>query len=117
YRGHPGGAIGMTQSGGERDRLGRLAGVVVGVPDPAATAAFLRDGLRFEVAASSDGGWSVGCVGDYGPRGQTAIVLKPADGLELREITWEVSNDYDLAALGERLRAAGIDSEHADGTL
>jgi catechol 2,3-dioxygenase-like lactoylglutathione lyase family enzyme len=89
------------------DRLGRLAGVVVGVPDPAATAAFLRDGLAFDVAEDGDG-WSVSCVGDYGPRGQTAIALRPAESLGLEEITWEVSGEYDLGALERRLEAAGI---------
>jgi catechol 2,3-dioxygenase-like lactoylglutathione lyase family enzyme len=89
------------------NRLGRLAGVVVGVPDPAATAAFLRDGLRF-VVAEEGGVWNVRCAGDYGPRGQRAITLRPSPDLSLLEVTWEVADAYDLGALEERLRAAGV---------
>jgi catechol 2,3-dioxygenase-like lactoylglutathione lyase family enzyme len=89
------------------ERLGRLGGVVVGVPDPPATAAFLRDGLRFDVA-DEGGEWSVRCVGDYGPHGQRAIVLRPAAEHTLLEITWEVGDEYDLAALEERLDRAGV---------
>jgi catechol 2,3-dioxygenase-like lactoylglutathione lyase family enzyme len=91
-------------------RLGRLGGVVVGVPDPHATAAFLRDGLRFAVVHEADE-WHVHCVGDYGPRGQRAIVLREADALTLVELTWEVADRYDLDALERRLAAARISIE------
>jgi catechol 2,3-dioxygenase-like lactoylglutathione lyase family enzyme len=88
-------------------RLGRLGGVVVGVPDAGATASFLRDGLRFAVTHEPDE-WHVHCVGDYGPRGQRAIVLRDAEVLTLLEITWEVAEDYDLSALERRLEAAAV---------
>jgi catechol 2,3-dioxygenase-like lactoylglutathione lyase family enzyme len=106
------------------DRLGRLAGVTVAVPDPDATAAFLCDGIGFQRAAAprADGAIAIVCEGDYGPRGQTAIVLEQGPGaleretgapeggtgaLELRAVTWEVADGYDLDALAARARAAG----------
>src|SRR5205823_9398555 len=78
----------------------RLAGVVVGVPDPAATAAFLRDGLSFAV---EDG--TVVCDGDYGGRGQAAIELRQADALELVEVVFEADDARDPLAdpAGNRL--------------
>jgi catechol 2,3-dioxygenase-like lactoylglutathione lyase family enzyme len=92
------------------DRLGRLAGVTVAVPDPDATAAFLSDGLGF-VVSQHPRGWDVLCAGDYGPRGQTAIVLVPgAETAELREVTFEVADEFDTDALATRLAAAGIDA-------
>jgi catechol 2,3-dioxygenase-like lactoylglutathione lyase family enzyme len=68
----------------------RLAGVVVGVPDPAATAAFLRDALSFAV----DGATAY-CEGDYGRRGQSAIELREAEALELVEIVFELDDERD----------------------
>jgi catechol 2,3-dioxygenase-like lactoylglutathione lyase family enzyme len=95
------------------DRLGRLGGVVVGVPDVGATASFLREGLRFDVAREADE-WRVRCVGDYGPRGQRALVLRDADALALLEVTWEVADTYGLSALEQRLESAGVDGERRD---
>jgi len=95
--------------------LGRLAGVVVGVPDPAATAAFLAEALGFDVRPEDGGSWSVACEGDYGPRGQEAILLEAAGGLGLREVTFEVPAAYDLDALAGRLRAAGLQAEPRPG--
>jgi catechol 2,3-dioxygenase-like lactoylglutathione lyase family enzyme len=91
------------------DRLGRLAGVVVAVPDPAATATFLCDGIGFTVDRQDDGTIAATCDGDYGPRGQTAILIEaePADALTLRAIVWEVAEGYDFAALAARVEAAG----------
>ena len=104
--------IAMERDGevfGARDRLGRLAGVTVAVPDPDATAAFLSDGIGFSLHREGDGRIAVRCDGDYGPHGQTAIVLEPSGGgpLQLRAVTWEAGPGYDFAALAERARAAG----------
>lgn len=100
-----------VQAAGARatDRVGRLAGVTVAVPDPDATAAFLADGIGFAVHREDGGRLAVRCEGDYGPRGQTAVVLEPSGGapLTLRAVTWEVGGDYDLDALAARARAAG----------
>ncbi|MDW5597107.1 hypothetical protein VSS74_22365, partial [Conexibacter stalactiti] len=97
-----------------RERLGRLAGVTVGVPDPAATAAFLADGIGFTTVPLDDGEIAVRCEGDYGPRGQTAVTLRPregdpADGPELLAVTFEVAGGYDFDALAARASAAGAD--------
>lgn len=103
-----------ASSGQEQDRLGRLAGVTVGVPDPAATAAFLADGIGFTTVALEDGAIAVRCEGDYGPRGQTAVTLRAADGgaadsPELLAVTFEVADGYDFDALAQRARAAGAE--------
>lgn len=98
-----------------RDRLGRLAGVVVGVPEPDATAAFLDEGLSFAVAPDGDGGWTVACEGDYGDRGQTAITLRPAAQTTLLEVTFEIAEGYDLEALSARLSQAGLASTPREG--
>ena len=73
----------------------RLAGVVLGVPEPAATAGFLRDALSFAVA-EADGVWTASCEGDYGARGQAAIELRAAEALELVEVVFEVDDSHDL---------------------
>jgi catechol 2,3-dioxygenase-like lactoylglutathione lyase family enzyme len=107
-----GGAAGL------RSRLGRLAGVSVAVPDPDATADFLSTGLAFAVEAGADGTWTVLCEGDYGERGQAAIVLQrgDADGVSLREVTFEVGPAYDWDALRARLAAANVvAAEQRDG--
>ena len=91
------------------DRLGRLGGVVVGVPDPAATAWFLGECLGF--ALSEDGGRVIAsCAGDYGPQSQPAIELRDAGELELLEITWEVADSYDLDALARLLSERELDA-------
>jgi catechol 2,3-dioxygenase-like lactoylglutathione lyase family enzyme len=97
-------------------RLGRLGGVTVGVPDASATASFLREGLRFDVARAGDE-WRVRCVGDYGPRGQRALVLRDAESLTLLEVTWEVADAYDLTALEQRLESAGVVVDRRDDGL
>jgi methylmalonyl-CoA/ethylmalonyl-CoA epimerase len=105
-------------AGALRGRLGRLAGVTVAVPDPDATADFLSTGLAFAVEAGADGTWTVLCDGDYGERGQAAIVLQrgDADGVSLREVTFEVGPAYDWDALRARLAAANVAAtEQPDG--
>jgi catechol 2,3-dioxygenase-like lactoylglutathione lyase family enzyme len=90
-------------------RLGRLAGVTVGVPDPGETARFLGAGLGFALRATEDG-WLALCDGDYGARGQAAIELRPHPATELLRATFEVAEGYDLEALAGRLAAAGLAS-------
>lgn len=86
------------------ERLGRLGGVAVGVPDPVATSHFLRDALSFTVTdADEDGTIIVSCVGDYGPVGQAAIELRSAAELVLLNVIWEVPPAYDFAGLEARL--------------
>ena len=94
-------------AGASVQRLGRLAGVIAGVPDPAATADFLAAALDFDVRREGDV-WIAACEGDYGPRGQDAITLRRAAQTMLLEVTFEVADDYDLDALAARLDAAGI---------
>jgi catechol 2,3-dioxygenase-like lactoylglutathione lyase family enzyme len=90
-------------------RLGRLAGVTVGVPEPDRTAEFLGAGLGFALHATDDG-WLALCEGDYGTRGQAAIELRPCPATELLRATFEVAEGYDLEALAGRLAAAGLAS-------
>lgn len=99
------------ESAAATTQLGRLAGVTVAVPEPAATAAFLGDGIGFAVEPLPDGAIAVRCEGDYGPRGQTAVTLLQApagaETLELLAITWEVADGYDFDALAARAAQAG----------
>ena len=93
------------------ERLGRLGGVALGVPDPPATAAFLRDGLSFVVTGTGAGDDEMlvaSCAGDYGPTGQAAIELRRADRLTLLQVFWEVPLAYDLSSLEARLRAVAL---------
>lgn len=93
--------------------LRRLAGAVVEVPDPGATADFLRDALRFEIREGAEGPIAV-CDGDYGGSHQAAIRLREGPQLELGELIFEVSAG--LEQLPGRLREAGIEaSEGSDG--
>jgi catechol 2,3-dioxygenase-like lactoylglutathione lyase family enzyme len=84
------------------DRLARLGGVVLGVPDPPKTGSFLRECIGFAVCADGER-ITASCAGDYGPRGQVAIELRAAPELRLLEVTWEVSDAYDFEALAGRL--------------
>jgi len=88
-------------------RLGRLAGVTIGVPDPDRTAEFLGAGLGFALQATGDGRLA-SCEGDYGAGGQAAVELRPHPVTELLRATFEVADSYDLEALSGRLAAAGI---------
>lgn len=102
--------------------LGRLAGVTVAVPEPEATAAFLSEGIGCAVEPLAGGDLAVRCEGDYGPRGQTAVVLKRApegaEALELLALTWEVADGYDFDALRARVEESGAEAaETAAGGL
>ncbi|MFZ0043356.1 MAG: VOC family protein [Solirubrobacteraceae bacterium] len=87
--------------------LSRLAGVQVGVPEPPATAAFLRDGLQFSVQARDDE-FDVLCAGDYGdPEPQQAITLVRRPSLELIELRFTTTPVCDLEALAHAASAHG----------
>ena len=93
--------------------LRRLAGATVEVPDPTATAEFLREALRFEIRDGAEGPVAV-CDGDYGGVHQAAIRLREGPALELGELIFEVAGGLD--ALAGRLEAAGVaPSAGADG--
>jgi catechol 2,3-dioxygenase-like lactoylglutathione lyase family enzyme len=86
--------------------LRRLAGATVEVPDPAATAEFLRDALRFEIRDGAEGPIAL-CDGDYGGAHQAAIRLREGPRLELGELIFEVAGGLDQ--LAGRLEAVGIE--------
>jgi catechol 2,3-dioxygenase-like lactoylglutathione lyase family enzyme len=88
--------------------LRRLAGATVEVPDPAATAEFLRDALRFEIREGVEGPVAV-CDGDYGGVHQAAIRLREGPALELGELIFEAAGGLD--ELPGRLESAGVAAE------
>jgi catechol 2,3-dioxygenase-like lactoylglutathione lyase family enzyme len=95
-------------SDGSTFALRRLAGATIEVPDPAATAEFLRDVLRFEIRDGIEGPVAV-CDGDYGGAHQAAIRLREGPALELGELIFEVAAGLD--GLPARLEAAGLAPE------
>jgi len=101
-------------SGVRAPAVERLLRVVVGVPDPRATAAFLTDGLGFGTCERDDG-WHVACQPPYGDAApETALVLAPAERLSLREVTFACA---DVGALRARLRDAGVESTQSRDAL
>jgi catechol 2,3-dioxygenase-like lactoylglutathione lyase family enzyme len=94
--------------------IARVGGVVAGVPDPGATAAFLTDALGFD-ARDHSGGWAIVCDGDYGPDAQTAIELRRADQTALVELVLEVGDEHQLGPIAERAAAAGASPSGEDG--
>jgi catechol 2,3-dioxygenase-like lactoylglutathione lyase family enzyme len=104
---------------GAAQQVRRLAGVRVGVPDPASTAGFLRDGLGFACAEADGGGaWHVLCAGDYGPQGQLAIELVAHERLELLRVRFAVGAGDSVEAVVAALDAAGVAHEAAaDGAV
>jgi catechol 2,3-dioxygenase-like lactoylglutathione lyase family enzyme len=97
---------------GEGFGLRRLAGATVEVPDPGATAEFLRDALRFEIRDEAEGPVAV-CDGDYGGVHQAAIRLREGPALELDELIFEATGG--LEELPTRLEAAGIEPRDGAG--
>jgi catechol 2,3-dioxygenase-like lactoylglutathione lyase family enzyme len=88
--------------------LSRLAGVVVGVPDPDLTAEFLGEGLGFAVTPVQDG-WVAVCDGDYGSIAQAAIELRPASQARLCSVVFVAADPQAIDVLRGRLSAAGVD--------
>jgi catechol 2,3-dioxygenase-like lactoylglutathione lyase family enzyme len=94
--------------------LERLGSVVVAVPDPDASAAFLEAALGFEIRPLDDG-LQVVCAGDYGDTGQAAIELRQAAESVLVELVFEVGDSYDLERLAARAAAAGLERQGDGG--
>ncbi len=90
-----------------RPALSRLLGVTIGVPRPAETAAFLREGFDFQIEPR-DGELDVLCAGDYGERlPQVAITLGERPSLELIELRFAPGPSCDLQALAETVTEHG----------
>jgi catechol 2,3-dioxygenase-like lactoylglutathione lyase family enzyme len=89
----------------------RLGSVTVAVPDPMATAAFLHDGLGFHVTPRDDGGRNATTSGEYAqPAPGRYLTLLPGDVTELREITFDVTDDYPFGELEGRAAEYGLTS-------
>lgn len=83
---------------------GRLARIVVTVPDPEATATFLRDGLHLAIAPVDDRLLAV-CEGEHGsPDGQGTVELLQGDTHRVERLVFGVPDSVDLVDLG---RAVG----------
>jgi catechol 2,3-dioxygenase-like lactoylglutathione lyase family enzyme len=101
----------VTTSPAARSRLiRRLAAVGVAVPDPRASAEWLRDALEFGLAAGRDGAYHLTGRGDYGlqPPGRM-LTLRPGAELRLTEVTFEVVDDAALVQLGRQFVRLGVD--------
>lgn len=98
--------------------LTRLASVAMRVPDPGATAAWLRDALGFHTTPHGDG-VEVTTDGDYGiPAPWCALRLLPGDGPAVDEVVFEAPGDYDFAGLAGRLAEfGGAVAKEADGVV
>lgn len=80
---------------------GQVERMVVTVPDPAATAAFLQDGLHFDIA-EQDGRLLAVCEGEYhAGRGQGAIELSQGPELAVQRLVFAVPDTVDLDELGK----------------
>ncbi|MFI6350211.1 VOC family protein [Streptomyces sp. NPDC050560] len=89
----------------ERPPFGRLARIVVTVPDPQATGAFLSNGLHFTVI--EDAGHLIAtCEGDYAtPDGQGAIELVPGDDHRMERLVFGMPDAADLDELAALIGA------------
>jgi catechol 2,3-dioxygenase-like lactoylglutathione lyase family enzyme len=98
----------------------RLGSVTMAVPDPAATAAFLHDGLGFHVTPREDGGMDATTTGEYAqPAPARYLTLRPGSTTELVEVTFDVTAEYPYAELERRAGERGLRVDHisadADG--
>jgi catechol 2,3-dioxygenase-like lactoylglutathione lyase family enzyme len=87
----------------------RLGSVTMVVPDPAATAAFLHDGLGFHVTPREDGGMDATTTGEYAqsaPKRYLSFV--PGPETELREITFDVADGYPFGEFERRAGERGL---------
>lgn len=83
--------------------VGLLARAVMGVPDPDATAEYMREGLDFAVRQTADGTWLAGCAGEYGSTGQCALELRHAPETSLMEIVFAAPDGFAADAVASRL--------------
>ncbi|MFI7616602.1 VOC family protein [Nonomuraea terrae] len=90
----------------------RLGSVTVTVPDPAATGAFLHDGLGFHVTPRADGGLDATTGGEYAqPVPRRHLTLLPGEAARLREVTFDVPAGYAFGELERRAAAHGMTTE------
>jgi catechol 2,3-dioxygenase-like lactoylglutathione lyase family enzyme len=87
----------------------RLGSVTVVVPDPAATATFLHDGLGFHVTPRGDGGMDATTTGEYAQSApKRYLSLLPGPETRLREVTFDVADGYPFAELERRAGDRGL---------
>lgn len=89
-----------------------LARVVVGVPDPDATIAWLADGLDFTIV-QRDGVTLAVTAGDYGPNGQGALEIHHAETLTLKNFVFSIPAEFNPESLataldGQRTEEGGV---------
>ncbi|WP_158254084.1 VOC family protein [Cryobacterium sp. Y50] len=89
-----------------------LTRVVVGVPDPDKTVAFLTDGFDFRVR-TENGRIFADTLGDYGPNGQSALEIRKADSLQFLNVVFTLTEDFDADTLvknlgGTRTETGGV---------
>lgn len=111
----------MTSTSHGSTRPVRLGSVTMTVPDPAATAAFLHEGLGFHITPRDDGGVDATTTGEYArPAPRRQLSLTAGSTTALREITFDVADDYPFDVLERRATAHGMETEHiaadADGS-
>ena len=102
------------------DRPTRLACVALAVPDPAATAAFLSQGLQLATETAGDR-VEVRTVGPYGSDGPAHVLdLVAGRPAGLVSATLEVRPEADLARVAQRLDGVGAsrvqEDDRADGS-
>ncbi|MFC8667646.1 VOC family protein [Streptomyces sp. NPDC057199] len=100
--------------------VGLLSRVVMGVPDPDATAEYVRDALDFAVTHCLDGSWLVGCEGEYGGTGQGSLQLKHASETTLLDVVFAARDDFPAEAVaarldGTRTEAGGVTVQDPSG--
>lgn len=93
---------GLSQAAGTIERI------VVSVPDPEATAAFLRDGLDMEII-QNDAGLLAVCEGEYAAgRGQGAIEFSQGPEFGVDRLVFALPGDADLAELEKLLAGTRV---------
>ena len=96
-----------------------LTRVVVGVPDPDATVAFLSDGFDFRIRTEG-GRIFADTLGDYGPNGQGALEIRQAESLEFQNVVFTLGEEFDADGLaaafgGSRTESGGVQLQDPSG--
>jgi catechol 2,3-dioxygenase-like lactoylglutathione lyase family enzyme len=101
----------MQESSRTTERtIQRLAAIGVRVPSPAETAHHLREMLDFTVVPGAAGAFHLTCRGDYAIGSMRRLLtLRPANRLELAEVTFEVVGESGLTRLRERLASRNLE--------
>ena len=93
---------------GRRQPPGTVERIILTVPDPEATAVFLRDGLSMEIV-EDHGRLLAVCEGEYeAGRGQGAIEFAQGPEFGVDQLVFALPNDADLAELEKLLNAKRI---------